>query len=239
VEEGAPIENLEKFTEICHGLPLRGVSSFEHALLPGIGRGNYLNARKLLALEKNTLTIIRRYGAPYLAREYSDLELLTIAQHHGLKTRLMDWTLNPLVALYFAVSTGNPTLDAAIYVVTKPPMPLLRPNENPFTVDESLWVLPAHVTPRITAQHALFSIQASPFEHFTHKHLRKHRIPAQHRNRYVRLLNKWDINEKSLFPGIDGLAANINRYALAKLDLPISGTVGTLNVNSDPPNCSA
>lgn len=47
----------------------------------------------------------RRLGTP-VARNY--MEWLVLARHYGVATPLLDWTLNPLVALFFACTpTGN------------------------------------------------------------------------------------------------------------------------------------
>lgn len=63
------------------------------------------------------MDIFEKESSAYLHKSpTSKWESLMIAQHHGLPTRLLDWSHNSLVALYFAVKKcdGN---DAAVYVL--------------------------------------------------------------------------------------------------------------------------
>ena len=69
-------------------------------------------------LEKHLLRNFRKYAQSIAGELGSFWRLLTVAQHYGLPTRLMDWTYSPYVALHFATENlSHYDADGVIWVV--------------------------------------------------------------------------------------------------------------------------
>jgi hypothetical protein len=98
----------------------RGVGkATSFSLRPGLYRHPTANSvDELLKLEAKMLQDFRRQSVLHtegLGGEGQDAEfrMLFYMQHHGVPTRLLDWTTNPFIALYFALTTASAEPDGA------------------------------------------------------------------------------------------------------------------------------
>jgi hypothetical protein len=190
----------------------RGVRDVSHKLVPKIGRSKKfrdMSPDKRLNEERRILRLFREHGWPHFRhRDPNDWELLALAQHHGVPTRLLDWPRNPLVAAYFAVEKEHQG-DSAIYAFRHDKYINTEKNSDPFARKNVGKFIPAHVTARISAQTALFTIHPKPTEAYESSAIQQLVIVEGFRKELKHVLYQYGIHRASLFPDLDGIAAHI------------------------------
>jgi hypothetical protein len=217
------------------GLIYRGHSDAGWLLEPSLIR---LSRTHLVGIPESQLgeieaDLLQRFisAAPMLLAHVptSIWEWLVLAQHHGVPTRLLDWSTNSLVALYFAVEPYDCSHDAAVWQYYPDWRSLLRPADgNPiqtlsmshiaelrqFSVGAQVRPMhPRHVDPRIRVQNSVFTVHpiGVPSE-VASKRLRKVIIPRDFRHAIRTELNQVGIHGGSVFPDLDGLARQIKEW---------------------------
>jgi len=190
-------------------------------LLPKIARNN--PNVDTTALEVKMIKEFRRR----LARErdiaaMDDWDILVYAQHHGLFTRLLDWTTNPLFALWFACLDYKSSSDGYIYFLSARDEALLDTavEKDPFKIGKTYVVKPNVNNSRIRAQSGWFTVHrySQKEQQFVdldrntsiEGHILIRGIPQNKKLDILKTLDKLGINEESVYPSPEGTAKHIN-----------------------------
>lgn len=169
------------------GRPLwfRGVRDARYGLLPGLFRHpDVTDVEDLLAMEGRLLDLFKQRSVPFITSRLptEDWEFLFLMQHYGVPTRLLDWSENAFVALWFALSSYraddlrtkavwaiDPTLwnravfshqkfEGGILSVTDAQLIGYRTVEIRTMNTAPVAVYGTHNSPRIVAQRGVFTI---------------------------------------------------------------------------------
>src|ERR1035437_3031210 len=198
LEEFGDIDSLAKFLEKAEHMRdklrtrvfFRGHSNITHKLVPSIGRHSSFGGATLpyftFGQEVTLLHRFRRHVYVHLGKIITDWEALLLARHHGLPTRLLDWSMSPLAAIYFSCS-GNSGKDGHLWAFARfrenPDVPskdmdifdaiqkkhrALKKYPTPptsrttITNDEIRLVPPITISPRIVVQGGIFTWHSNP-----------------------------------------------------------------------------
>lgn len=89
----------------------RGVSNQAYDLKPSL----LVNCIDHLDLEDSLIRNFKKYASLEIKDINNIWEVLSLAQHHGLPTRLLDWSFSPFVAAYFATENVHVQEDGAVW----------------------------------------------------------------------------------------------------------------------------
>jgi hypothetical protein len=224
------ISSVSDFTHHLQSTPtskrrlFRGQNT-DKPLLPRIVRCTVVKGMsysKMKSIEQKMLERFRLESASMLGitRKPTDLELLSIAQHNRMPTRLLDWTENGLAGLWFAISEypRNEKDQGVVWMLDGPNEKSFDSNANIFNLDKTCFFQPSHLDRRIKAQSAWLSIHRPrsqreflPLEEHDRYHDKLTRLVIQTKDfdslrQELRLLG---VNHAILFPDLWGLCSDI------------------------------
>lgn len=204
------IAKIEFFPETAF---YRGHSDIKYKLIPSIGRiFKEGNESALIQYERIIFESFKR-KLPLFSNHIpkNDKEYLFLAQHYGLPTRLLDWTYNPLIALYFACKSNN-SVDGVVYVgVESICYEFNENNQDILSFDKETILLPNQTDVRYKNQNGLFADFPYPWKEnsYSIKIYKCFRIPATAKSFIIKKLFTIGISESFIMPSLDSLCKDI------------------------------
>jgi len=223
--EAAALVTRLKFAQSSSNYLFRGVSRTTDDLVPSISRTRYDDRPYSLLAEKVVLSLVKNEGLAFrISETLSDIDLLALAQHFGAPTRLLDWTKNPLVALYFATFSGkfvDDQHDGIVYVYKAETDDFIRTKVELNTSDNQApmfpqdlfnskvrFISPRFVDARIRNQKGLFSVQENAEVSFVancrREHIWKLIVPRDVKVTLARYLHGIGITHDFIMPDFAG-----------------------------------
>jgi hypothetical protein len=226
------VSSFKQFQDIILDVPIEQFTLYrgqhlDKTLLPKIARYNVDNVQKT---EREMLEDFQRRSLHLIdLQPGNSWDWLALAQHHGMATRLLDWTENPLIALWFSMSPKETqTSDySVVWGFKVPPEDIIASTDkmNPFEEGPTKVFKPNHITKRISAQFGWFTIHNYNEEHRFVEfegnkkysgRLFKIEIKSECFSECRRRLHNFGINSASMYPDIDGLAKHVEWLYLEK-----------------------
>ncbi len=212
---------------------------------PGVLRSKFLSScdadeikmqpvgQRLWNKEKTLNRQFRRMSSSLIPAGSDVVSLYFLAQHHGFPTRLMDWTMNPMSALYFATSSSIDE-DGVIFVMNAKdlgPLAEMRDSKVKQVVsavfdDHSVKfkstiipILPDLYAGRMLQQSSCFTLHTPPLK-LNHGNvqsitpapilkLEKYFVPKEVKNKLRLTLRRLGVTDATLFPDLDHVASEI------------------------------
>lgn len=215
------IKTIEEFHSFLRqqwdGHPIyRGESNTSYELKSKYGRYMNYNEKNDLDSEKHTLNEFKKRAIPYLENlPQNEWEWIALAQHHGLPTRFLDWTYNPLIAAFFACHHKHDG-DSVIYVMQQYKIDHHEETIPPLEIECDYLFDPPHSSVRFTAQQGLFVVQSTPEEEFSHETLQRWILDESLLIELNGVLMSYGISESQVFPGLDSVCKDIVEFGLWK-----------------------
>ena len=191
-------------------------------LLPGISRNN--NKETILANERRLFKKFKKEAERCLHRlPETDWDWLVVAQHHGLPTRLLDWSHNPYIGLWFAIERGHKNGSMPEVWSLKPEKTDIISSldkSKPFNGKRTKVFNTSFSIPRIRAQMGCFTlfryVEKSakgyvPLERniYLRKRLERIRIAPYAVENISKQLEKMGYTKSMIYPDIDDVAKKV------------------------------
>jgi hypothetical protein len=185
----------------------RGQADVLWELKPSIARGDF-DPTKESEISALANELLRRNEGH---KTFTEWDLLAAAQHWGIPTRLLDWTGDPDVAIFFALADTAGT-DAGIYALKSKMAVNVNQNADPLAFEGVSRFCPSvAVEKRIDAQKGSFTVHGPPERSLEDgleagDELHVVIITAKSRAMVFEEIRRRGKNYATVFPDIEGLA---------------------------------